>query len=116
MRFVGMILISLATVLYLKSLTCLGRNYSPCFDSHFPFELISSGPYKFTRHPMYLAKLIIVAGNFIISGSLWFVIVFIYLMLETIRTITNEEKYLSASMQGYAGYRKRTTRVIPFLF
>jgi len=67
MRFVGLILISLATILYLKSLSYLGRNYSPCFDSHIPYELISSGPYKFTRHPMYLAKLMVLIGNFVIS-------------------------------------------------
>lgn len=116
MSFMGVILISTATVLYFRSLAYLGRNYSPCFDSHVPFDLISNGPYKFTRHPMYLAKLLIVTGNFIISGSLWFVIIFVYLMLETVRTIANEERYLSASVEGYTNYKKRTTRVIPFLF
>lgn len=116
LRFAGVMLIGLATILYFKALAYLGRNYSPCFDSHQPFELISRGPYKFTRHPMYLAKLLIVAGNFVISGSLWFVAVFMYLMLETIRTIAKEEKYLAESVKGYAVYRKRTTRMIPFVF
>lgn len=116
MRFVGMILISLATFLYFKSLHYLGRNYSPCFDSHVPFELIYSGPYKFIRHPMYLAKLIVVGCNFIISGSLWFVPVFLYLLVETKRTIVNEERYLTTSVLGYVDYQKRTTRMIPFVF
>jgi protein-S-isoprenylcysteine O-methyltransferase Ste14 len=116
MRLVGLLLIILATVLYFKALSYLGRNYSPCFDSHLPFELISSGPYKFTRHPMYSAKLMIVAGNFIISGSLWFVVVLIYLMGETIRTIAKEERYLAAAMEEYGGYKKRTARMIPFVF
>jgi protein-S-isoprenylcysteine O-methyltransferase Ste14 len=114
-RFIGVLLISLATVLYFRALSSLGRNYSPCFDSHLPFELISSGPYRFTRHPMYLAKLVIVTGNFIISGSLWFVAVFIYLMLETIRTIAKEERHLEAAVKEYAGYKRRTTRMIPFV-
>lgn len=116
LRFVGAILISFATVLYFKSLGYLGRNYSPCFDSQIPVELIRSGPYKSIRHPMYLAKLIIVIGNFIISGSLWFVPMFVYLMLETIRTIVNEEKYLAASILGYKDYKKKTTIMIPFVF
>lgn len=64
---------------------------------------------------MYLAKLIIVIGNFIISGSLWFVPMFVYLMLETIRTIVNEEKYLAASILGYKDYKKKTTRMLPFV-
>jgi protein-S-isoprenylcysteine O-methyltransferase Ste14 len=116
MRFVGLILISLATILYLKSLSYLGRNYSPCFDSHIPYELISSGPYKFTRHPMYLAKLMVLIGNFVISGSLWFLPMFIYFVLETIRTIVNEERYLATSIPGYMDYKKRTTRMIPLVF
>ncbi|HEX8844879.1 MAG TPA: isoprenylcysteine carboxylmethyltransferase family protein [Pyrinomonadaceae bacterium] len=116
MRFAGVILISLATVLYFKALARLGRNYSPCFDSHLPFELISSGPYKFTRHPMYFAKLIIAIGDFVLSGSLWFLAIFMYLMLETVRTIAKEEKYLGESVQGYDSYRKRTARMIPFVF
>jgi protein-S-isoprenylcysteine O-methyltransferase Ste14 len=115
-RLVGVILISYATVLYFKSLGCLGRNYSPCFDSHVPFELISSGPYQFTRHPMYLAKLIVVIGNFVISGSLWFLPVFIYLAWETVRTIVREEKYLATSTPGYADYKERTARLFPYVF
>ena len=115
-RFVGVLLISLGTILYFIALMRLGRNYSPCFDSHRPFELVASGPYRFARHPMYLAKLIVIIGNLVISGSLWFVAVFIYLMLETIRTIANEEKCLTAYTQGYVSYRDRTARIIPFVF
>jgi protein-S-isoprenylcysteine O-methyltransferase Ste14 len=116
MRFLGVLLISYATVFYFKSLSYLGRNYSPCFDSHVPFELISKGPYRFTRHPMYSGKLLVVVGNFVISGSLWFLPMFIYLGVETIRTILNEEQYLATSLPGYADYQKRTARMIPFVF
>jgi protein-S-isoprenylcysteine O-methyltransferase Ste14 len=65
MRILGVIIISYASILYFRSLEHLGRNYSPCFDSHMPLEIVSSGPYKLTRHPMYLAKLLIVVGNFV---------------------------------------------------
>ena len=115
-RLVGLLLTIAATLLYFKSLKHLGRNYSPCFDSHVPLEIVSSGPYRFTRHPMYLAKLLIGVGNLIISGSLWFVLVFVYLALETARTIFNEEKYLATSVPDYGDYRKRTKRFIPFVF
>ena len=115
-RLVGLLLTIAATILYFKSLNHLGQNYSPCFDSHVPLEIVSSGPYRFTRHPMYLAKLLIGVANLIISGSLWFVLVFVYLALETARTIFNEEKYLATSVPDYGDYRKRTKRFIPFVF
>lgn len=116
LRIAGVILISLATVLYFESLRYLGENYSPCFDAHLPFELVAIGPYRFIRHPMYLAKLIIVIGNFVLSGSLWFVPMFIYLLLETVRTIVNEEEYLARSIAGYANYQRRTPRMVPLVF
>ena len=116
MRLMGLLLTSAATLLYFKSLNHLGQNYSPCFDSHVPLEMISSGPYRFTRHPMYLAKLLVAAGNFVLSGSLWFVLAFLYLALETAKTILNEEKYLAASVPAYGDYKKKTKRMIPFVF
>ena len=116
LRLIGLLLTSAATVLYFKSLNHLGRNYSPCFDSHVPLEMITSGPYRFTRHPMYLAKLLVAVGNFVISGSLWFLLMFLYLALETKRTIFNEEKYLTTTVPDYEDYKKRTKRMIPFVF
>lgn len=116
MRIAGVVVITFASLLYLESLRWLGRNYSPCFDSHVPFELINSGPFKLIRHPMYLGKLMIVMGNFILSGSLWFLPVFLYLMLETISTIDKEEKYLATSVGEYVDYQKRTNRILPFVF
>jgi protein-S-isoprenylcysteine O-methyltransferase Ste14 len=115
-RLMGLLLTSAATFLYFKSLNHLGPNYSPCFDSHVPLEVISSGPYRLTRHPMYLAKLLVVVGNFVLSGSLWFVVMFLYLALETARTIFNEEKYLTSSVPQYARYKKRTKKMIPYVF
>jgi protein-S-isoprenylcysteine O-methyltransferase Ste14 len=115
-RVVGVIIISYASILYFRSLEHLGRNYSPCFDSHVPLEIVSSGPYKLTRHPMYLAKLLIGVGYFVFSGSLWFMLMLLYLSAETLRTILNEERYLTKALPAYSDYRKRTARMIPFLF
>jgi protein-S-isoprenylcysteine O-methyltransferase Ste14 len=115
-RVLGVIIISYATILYFRSLDHLGRNYSPCFDSHVPLEIVSSGPYKLTRHPMYLAKLLVAVGNFVVSGSLWFLLILAYLAAETLRTILSEERYLTTAIPTYSDYRKRTARMIPFLF
>lgn len=116
LRIAGVVLISLATVLYFESLRYLGKNYSPCFDAHLPSELVVAGPYRFIRHPMYLAKLTVVLGNFALSGSLWFVAMFLYLLLETMRTIVTEETYLTRSICGYAEYQGKTMRIVPPLF
>ncbi len=111
-RYLGVILTIAATALYLKSLKNLGRNYSPCYDSYAPYELVRNGPYKWIRHPMYLAKLLLMFATFILSGSFRFVSQFIYLVLDMAKAIRIEESYLSTSFPGYINYR-RTTKMLP---
>ena len=65
---------------------------------------------------MYMAKLLVVIGNFVLTGSFWFVPMFVYLALETATSISREEKYLAAAFPMYAGYQKKTKRLIPFVF
>ncbi len=63
---------------------------------------------------MYAAKLIVIVGNLVVSGSLWFVVMFVYLLAETTRTIIKEERYLAGSIPGYMDYKSRTSRMLPF--
>ena len=65
---------------------------------------------------MYAAKLIIVVGNLVMSGSLWFAVMFVYLLTETTRTITKEERHLTDSVPGYVDYQRRTSKIVPFVF
>ena len=116
LRIAGVAVISLATLLYFISLRYLGKNYSPCFDAHLPAELVTTGPYKFIRHPMYLAKLAVIAGDFILSGSVWFVFMFAYLLCETVTTIRSEEESLTNSIRGYPEYKQTTPTVVPLVF
>jgi len=65
---------------------------------------------------MYAAKLIVVIGNLVMSGSLWFAVMFVYLLAETARTITKEERHLADSIPGYVDYQRRTSKIVPFVF
>jgi len=65
---------------------------------------------------MYAAKLIVIIGDVVVSGSLWFVVMFLYLLAETTRTIIKEEQYLTGSIPGYVDYKSRTSRMLPFVF
>jgi protein-S-isoprenylcysteine O-methyltransferase Ste14 len=109
----GFILCYLGLALYLWASFHLGRNYSPCFDSHVPFELVDTGPYKFIRHPGWLSKLLVSLGGILVSGSLWFIPFLIWITIEMRRTIRDEEAYLSESFPAYVEYRERTNKIFP---
>lgn len=98
------------------SIKYLGRNYSPCFDAHIPFELVFKGPYQFIRHPGWLSKILVCVGTILVAGSIWFVPFLFWIIFEMKRTITIEENILARTFPSYQDYRARTYRVIPFLY
>jgi protein-S-isoprenylcysteine O-methyltransferase Ste14 len=106
----------ISSVIYRWALRHLGSNYSPCYDSHLPAVIVKAGPYRWIRHPMYLAKFIIGMATLTLSGSLWFVPTTIYFFIATFRTMQREELDLNRSLVGYQDYQRNTARLLPWLY
>lgn len=100
------------------SLTSLGRNYqlggsAPRTED----SLITNGPYRVIRHPMYTAALSISLGLALLLQSLAFLCVFtVYLVLVLLLIPTEEEKLLQCYGGEYLEYRKRTQRLLPLAY
>ena len=79
-------------------------------------ELATTGPYAYTRNPLYLGSIIIAMGFIIAARNLWIGIgalamfAFIYLPV-----ITAEEKYLRSAFPGYDRYASEVPRFLPRL-
>ena len=116
LRFAGLAFCFAGLALSIWSLVKLGRNYSPCYDSHEPFELIVKGPYRFIRHPGWLSKWMVGMGGVLVSGSWWFVPILLWLFVETRRTIRVEEDLLMRHFPNYRGYAEKTARMIPGIY
>ena len=111
----GALLQSGATALYFWAIKHLGDSYSPCYDSHVPREIIITGPYRWIRHPMYLAKILIGLSQVLLTGSYWYIPAAIYLTMDTLKALRSEESYLPNHLPEYVAYRSRTARLLPFL-
>jgi len=94
----------------------LGRNYSPSFDAYLPSELVTSGPYRFIRHPVYLFNLCVSFGLAIASGSLLVMFNALVGLLFVLKIIAIEEASLRQHFPGYAVYTQNSWRLIPFCF
>ena len=115
-RLTGVIVLVAATLLYARSLRELGDNYSPCFDAHLPFRIVTNGPYGYIRHPLYLANILQGVGFILTSGSLWVLLLAAYGIFGIIRAIVREEFYLARTFPEYEHYRAKTSRLIPFIY
>jgi len=72
----------------------LGRNLSPFPRPIKNSNLVTTGIYRFTRHPMYYSLIFISIGFFIIKLSIYYLFLKISLALIIKFKIALEEKYL----------------------
>ena len=111
--YIGIAVSSIAITLFISSKITLGKNYSPCYDQRKPKKIISSGLYKYVRHPIYSSNVLLLVGTFIISGSYLMLINILILSLFYIISAYREEKYLVNSFTYYKTYSKNTGMFIP---
>lgn len=76
--------------------------------------LVTHGPYRWVRHPMYLAVMVTMAAFCVAGGALqWGLLAALLGVLAA--KATREERSLPLVHPGYADYRARTRAILPFL-
>ena len=77
-------------------------------------QLATSGPYAYTRNPLYLGSLIIAIG-FTLASRSWIIAVVAAAMLVTIYipVIRSEEEFLRARFPEFADYCRNVPRLLP---
>jgi protein-S-isoprenylcysteine O-methyltransferase Ste14 len=113
----GLVMYLTGFLLMAWALSSLGRNYQLGGSTPRREDLmITSGPYKRIRHPMYTAALSISLGLACLIQSLAFFCVFwIYLVLILLLIPSEEEKLLKAYGERYTAYHHQAGKIIPFL-
>lgn len=94
----------------------LGRNWSSAPALKEDHELVTTGPYRFVRHPIYTGLLFAILGSVLISGAVWFIMFFAICAVFVNRVYDEERLMLKTFPQEYPAYMKRTKALIPFLF
>jgi len=114
-RFAGAVLIGAGGALAVRGSIDLGRNLTPFPKPREGVRLVDTGAYRLVRHPIY--------GGLVLGGFGWglataslpalagAVVLGIFFALKSRR----EEDWLVAQVEGYAAYRERTRRLLPWL-
>ena len=70
--FLGILIIIIAFIIMLVAIKDLGRNLSPFPRPIKNSNLVTTGIYRFTRHPMYYSLIFISFGVFITKLSIYY--------------------------------------------
>jgi protein-S-isoprenylcysteine O-methyltransferase Ste14 len=79
-------------------------------------QLITSGPYRYIRHPMYSA-LLLAAAAFVVAENIWLKVgLWIALGLILTAKAAFEEQLMIGKFPAYRAYRESTKRFTPWLW
>src|SRR4029453_10662440 len=109
----GMVILGYAAILLGIALTGWAQAVNPYFEPGVRIQserhqhVIDTGPYRFVRHPGYVAALILMFGMSLALGSWWaFVPASLAAALLILRTAW-EDRLLQAELAGYRDYANR---------
>ena len=103
--FIGILIIIIAFIVMIVAIKDLGRNLSPFPRPINNSNLVTTGIYRFTRHPMYYSLIFISLGLFITNLSIYYLFLSISLSLIIKFKISLEEQYLNNKFKNYLLYK-----------
>ena len=103
--FLGILIIIVALIIMFFSIKDLGRNLSPFPRPINNSNLVTTGIYRFTRHPMYYSLIFISFGVFITKLSIYYLFLLISLGLIIKFKIALEDQYLNNKFKNYLVYK-----------
>ena len=101
----GFLIIIIAFIVLLLAIKDLGRNLSPFPRPINNSNLVTTGIYRFMRHPMYYSLIFISFGVFITKLSIYYLFLTISLGLIIKFKIALEEQYLNNKFKKYLLYK-----------
>ena len=103
--FAGFFIIMIAFIILFVAIKDLGRNLSPFPRPINNSNLVTTGIYRFIRHPMYYSLMFISFGVFITKLSIYYLFLSISLALVIKFKIALEEQYLNNKFKNYLLYK-----------
>ena len=110
----GILLVVAAVILFVGSVGKFRAAGTPVPGNKATTAIVRSGPYRFSRNPIYLAFSVLQVGIALWVGSLWLLITLVpALALMSFLVIPREERYLEARFPSeYIPYKSSVRRWI----
>lgn len=113
---IGLILFAAGLAFSIWARVHIGRNWGTPMTQKDEPELVTSGPYRLVRHPIYSGILLAGVGTALAISWLWLV-AFGLAGAYFIYSATVEERYLTEQFpDAYPAYRASSKMLVPFVF
>lgn len=111
---IGWIMIAGALAIDVTAMRTMSRHKTTIMPNRASEHLVTDGPFSFTRNPIYLANVMMIAAIGLVSGIVWFLPMALVTGIATQKlAIEREEKHLDARFgKRYRDYVKRVRRWI----
>jgi protein-S-isoprenylcysteine O-methyltransferase Ste14 len=116
-RWTGVATLLGGGVLRIWPMFILGYRFSGFVAIQPGHELVTTGPYRYVRHPSYLGMMLGLVGWALVFRSSIGLVVAVFGMPLLVERIESEEALLASHFGAqYADYRRRTWRLVPGLY
>lgn len=115
-RYAGALLSAVTLPVFVWIFRTLGDNVTPTSATRVDHALVTTGPYRWARHPLYTtatafwAGICLLVANWMLAGLLA-----VGLLGVAVRTPLEEQRLADAFGEEYVAYRERTGRYVPRL-
>jgi protein-S-isoprenylcysteine O-methyltransferase Ste14 len=112
---VGVVLLAAGLAFAVWARVYLGRNWGMPMTERVEGELITTGPYRFVRNPIYTGILLGVLGTVLTTNVLGLIAVAVLIAYFAYSAQVEERNLAAEFPSTYPAYRARTKMFIPFL-
>ena len=112
----GLFLLALGLGFAIWARVHIGRNWGTPMTQKDDPELVTSGPYRLVRHPIYSGILVAGVGTVVALRWQWLIAV-VLAGVYFVYSATVEERYLTEHFPDtYPAYKNSTKMLVPFIF
>jgi protein-S-isoprenylcysteine O-methyltransferase Ste14 len=114
LRWVGVVISIIGSVFWIYSQIVLGRYWSPQLQIQNKHKIITEGPYRYIRHPIYSAMMIWAVGIGLFTANIIFIVfVLSFFIFFLVRVPKEEVMMIETFGDEYMLYKQSTGKYFP---
>lgn len=115
LQAIGLVMFVSGLAVALWARQCLGRNWGSPMSEKADLELVTTGPYRKVRHPIYSGIILALVGTGVAINWHWLIAVAL-IGTYFVYSAVMEEHYLAERLPDtYPAYKRGTSMLIPFV-